>query len=129
MELALNLVWLFFAVSLLGFWHRQSRASGFSYLRELLAMVALVTILFPVVSVTDDLLVATNITETDPAVRRSLDGVPPHSIYPAGDAFPEAVWQAAPMQARMSLLQLPAPAFLPLGGALTDHAIRPPPTV
>lgn len=129
MELGLNLVWLFAVVALLSCWCMQRRSASGSCIRELLAIAALVLILFPVVSVTDDLLVATNVAETDSSVRRSPDDLQPHSIFPSGAAHPEQTILFAPALSAIARIQPPMAVFHPVQRSFPDLANRPPPAV
>jgi hypothetical protein len=127
MELALNLVWLLAATGLFGLWWAQPRRTGSSRMWELLAVATLVTILFPVVSVTDDLLVATSFAETDTTVRRDCDGIQPHSILSPGDALPESILHPVPLELSAGPVRIPVSAFHPVVRSFFDLANRPPP--
>ena len=69
-ELALNLVWAALAVALLVFW--SAKASSFESRRRsalaLLALVCVICIMFPVISMTDDL----SASPAEPENRKSL---------------------------------------------------------
>jgi hypothetical protein len=129
MELALNLVWLLVTAGLLALWSTQRSFGRNGRLHELLAIAALVIILFPVVSVSDDLQVATNIAETDTTVRRDYDGGQPHSIFPTGVALPECPLHVASFDASVCLVRFPAVVFHPLVHSSSALANRPPPAV
>jgi hypothetical protein len=83
-ELILNLVWALVVTAALALWSvTHSRAKG-AYGRQLLAMAMLLVILFPAISITDDLWAVRCPAETDVLVRR-YDGVPHHhGIVPGG---------------------------------------------
>ena len=129
MELALNYVWLLAAATLLGLWWKQKRVTTRFWIGELLAIGALLIVLFPVVSVSDDLLVATNITESDNSIRRDLDGVHPHSTIPPSLLFLSLPVNTEEAMRTVEILHPPAAWVLSAPGLLSEQANRPPPTV
>ena len=90
MELFLNLAWVLLAGLLFGLWQRNASRTGASRGVQLVALAMLVLILFPVISVTDDLQAAQNPAEADCCLRRVHACSPPHSIVPAVAALPPA---------------------------------------
>jgi len=70
MELALNLVWLAMATSLLVLWLRGGKAAVRTWVVQMISVAALLLILFPAISVTDDLQAAQTMAETDTSLRR-----------------------------------------------------------
>jgi len=128
MELALNLVWLLAAATLVCLWLIQQRSEDGRRHFQLVAIAALILILFPVISVTDDLQTPQNLAETDTSLRRDHEGVQPHSIFPSGDALPEMVFNLFPLNTGsvVAIFALPAPvAHSPF---FADHPNRPPPS-
>jgi len=83
MELILNLAWAVLAAAMLCSWLRFSPGVGRERQRQLVALAVLLVILFPVISVTDDLLAGQNPAEPDTSLRRDHGLVTPHSILPA----------------------------------------------
>lgn len=83
MELALNLVWMFTAVVLLGLWHRYAPRRGAGRLLQAAALIALILLLLPVVSVTDDLHFSAVASETELGQRREHHLAPLPPIHPA----------------------------------------------
>jgi hypothetical protein len=83
MELLLNLVWVLLTALLVGLWMRYAHRAGADRRMQLVALTVLILILFPVISVTDDLQAAQNPAETDCCLRRDHGCVAPHSIFPA----------------------------------------------
>jgi hypothetical protein len=80
MELSLNLAWLLVAGVIVSLWLRgQSRKSP-DRRRQLIAIAVVIAILFPVISVSDDLLAIQNASEADNYLRR--DHLTPPSINP-----------------------------------------------
>jgi hypothetical protein len=130
-ELALNLVGAFVALSLICLWLRLgSRNSDRTAHRatQLIALLLLIVILFPVISVTDDLMVAQNPAETDSVQRRNLEASVLHTaVLSAGlpiNAFraldPQVVWRSRTRNRRVLVPQTPA---------LAPVENRPPPSV
>ena len=70
MELVLNLAWAFLASIMVGLWLRLAVRTGVNLRMQFVALAVLLLILFPVISVTDDLQVAQNPAEADCLVRR-----------------------------------------------------------
>jgi hypothetical protein len=127
MELTLNLVWLATALLLLRLWIGQAARGSREMRLQLLALTLLLAVLFPVISVTDDLQTVQGTVETEGCGRRD------HSAcaHP-GDASQHA---AAPVAAfetpGLSHLGMVAPV-LHLSSAAPSHPglrlqNRPPP--
>jgi hypothetical protein len=88
MELALNLGWLLVAMLMFALWLRLGRRAGAEPRIQLVALTVLILILFPVISVTDDLQALQNPAEADSSLRRDHVCASPHSIFPAVGALP-----------------------------------------
>lgn len=69
-ELCLNLVWAALAVVIVCLWFRQRNGTGAERRMQWIALAVLIAILFPVISVSDDLLAVQNASETDGCLRR-----------------------------------------------------------
>jgi hypothetical protein len=82
MELVLNLAWAVLAALMVLLWLRFAPRTGVSRRAQLVALALLLVILFPVISVSDDLQALHNPAEVDSSVRRDhvLDSA--HSILP-----------------------------------------------
>lgn len=80
MELFLNLLGISVAMAFVCLWLRQASFPGSDRKTQFVALVLLILILFPVISVTDDLLAAQNPAETDSCVRRDYAT---HGVQPA----------------------------------------------
>jgi hypothetical protein len=127
MELFLNIAWILLAGLLFGLWQHCTPRKGTSRTMQLVALAMLVLILFPVISVTDDLQAAQNLAETDCCQRRVHACSPSHSIVPTIAALPPA--------ARTGLSFGPLGLHSPRGvsALFTDHPAlspiqnRPPP--
>ena len=128
MELFLNLAGLLVAVGLVGLWLRWAPRAGFDRSTQIVALALLILILFPVISVTDDLLAAQNPAETDSCLRRDHASGNGNSASPADCGLPEPLLAEVPF----GLLRLVAPGALPAPAvaspALAPIQSRPPPT-
>jgi hypothetical protein len=89
MELFLNFAWVMMAVAIVCLWVRFEHRSGAKRRLPFIALVMLIVILFPVISVSDDLWSIQNPAETDTWQRRDHLASCPHSVFPAIAALPE----------------------------------------
>jgi hypothetical protein len=126
MELFLNLAWALLALTSLCLWLRFDRREKGKRRRAFMALAMLIVILFPVISVSDDLWSPQNPAETDASVRRDHSGTAPHAIFPAV-FVPKALFVEPPPSCRRSA----APLFhtsLPINRPAMDRIQnRPPP--
>jgi hypothetical protein len=131
-ELFLNLAGALAAIALvcLWLWHGSSKgANGASRRTQLIALVLLILVIFPVISVTDDLLAAASPAETDVLSRRDhiisgLMAATPAVVLPGLDAVPEPA--TAPLRL-LALLEFDR--SLPDSPALAPIENRPPPAL
>jgi hypothetical protein len=93
MELVLNIAWVLLASVMLCLWlrfapctHRGQQTK--SRRMQFVALAVLLLILFPVISVTDDLQTVQNPAEADSCLRRDHVYSNPHSVFPTAAAFP-----------------------------------------
>jgi hypothetical protein len=91
MELILNLVWALLAAVIFNQWLRHAPCKGASRGTQFAALAMLALLLFPVISVTDDLIAAQNPAEPDCCQRRVHVTPSGHSTYPAVAALPPPV--------------------------------------
>lgn len=119
MELALNLAWALLAVLLVRLWLRPALPSSVSTRSQAVALLMLIVILFPVISVTDDLVAAHNPAELNCCARRHHAVSCTHSIFPAAAMLPPPVFAdhsfrflrfAAPSNRPEPLVKIPARA-------------------
>jgi hypothetical protein len=82
MELILNFAWGLLAVMGICLWVRLDRRKGAERYVPIVALLMLIIILFPVISVSDDLWSIQNPAETDTVQRRDQFASSPHSILP-----------------------------------------------
>jgi hypothetical protein len=132
MELTLNLAWMVLAALMFCLWLRFASRTG-PELRienrraQFVTLAVLILILFPVISVTDDLQVIQNPAETDTCQRRDNIVCNAHSIFPAVAALPLPVFA----ELSFGILRVAAPGRLP--APVIDHPAlasiqnRPPP--
>jgi hypothetical protein len=132
METVLNLVWALLAALMFSLWLRFAprigpSRRGDSPKMQFVALAVMILLLFPVISVTDDLQAIQNPAETDSCQRRDQVCSTPHSIFPAVAALPLPAFSGLsfayfPMQAPSNL---PAPVVA--SPALASIENRPPP--
>jgi hypothetical protein len=126
-ELTLNLAWAALAAVMVWLWLRHASSSGCSRGAQLVALAVLVMILFPVISVSDDLQALQNPAEADCCVRRDHVVAGTHFVLPP----PVAFFAPRVSQPPLGILRVAAPGDLP--APVEDHpslaAIdnRPPP--
>ncbi|MGA2652862.1 MAG: hypothetical protein ABSF28_20180 [Terracidiphilus sp.] len=127
MELVLNLAWAFSAIVIVCLWLRFAPRAGASRRTQWVTLAVLILILFPVISVTDDLQAVQNPAEVDSCIRRDHAISHPHSIFPAVAALPLPVLAELPFGflQPVALGRSPAPV-VDQPGLRTIHN-RPPP--
>jgi hypothetical protein len=130
MELALNLVWAMLAAVMIRLWVGHAKREGANRLGQCIALALILSILFPVISVTDDLQLLQNPAESDiynPCTRRDHAVASQYSTCSAGAALPSPVFAGQPF----GFLSLPIPSIPALTAvdnpALTAFHDRPPP--
>jgi hypothetical protein len=131
MELSLNLGWALVAVWMLCAWVRMAPRSARDRRAQFIALAVVILILWPVISVTDDLAIAAqNPAEFDSSaysLRRDHNGSSPHSIVPAATALPAPAFAGLAVRYPHMAApgNLPAPfVHRPALGAIQN---RPPP--
>ena len=97
MELVLNLAWVLIAALMFCLWLRFTPQAvpnqrSLDRCMQFVALAVLLLILFPVISVTDDLQAIQNPAETDSSLRRDHIVASSHSIFPAIAALPLPVF-------------------------------------
>lgn len=127
MELVLNLAWALLAAALMAAWLRFGLRHGANRGAQLIALAVLVLILFPVISVTDDLWAAQNPAEADCCLRRDHVVAAVQSDLPALAAMvqPPFAELAQPVLRFAAPGDLPAPVEDHAGFSVIDN--RPPP--
>ena len=92
MELLLNLMWAVLAASMFCTLVRFTPRSGTDRRRQIISLALLLLLLFPVISVTDDLQTAQNPAEADCCLRRDHVSPAPHFLSSALPALPAAAF-------------------------------------
>ena len=127
MELFLNSAWAITAAIIVGLWLRFGNRDNPERRLSLVALVMLIVILFPVISVSDDLWALHFPAEADTCHRRDHLASHQHSVFSALAGLPEA----APAELTFGYQRLAAPhAQQPLAincPALGSVQNRPPP--
>jgi hypothetical protein len=82
MESILNLGWLLLVIFMSMLWLRTAPPTGADRRMQLVALGVLLVILFPVISVSDDLMAARNPAEIDSSLRRDHAYASPYSVLP-----------------------------------------------
>jgi hypothetical protein len=88
MEMVLNLAWVLLAALMFCLWLRYAPRTGVDRRMQFVALAVLLLILFPVISVTDDLQAVQNPAEADCLLRRDHGCSTACSIFPAVAALP-----------------------------------------
>ena len=115
MELLLNLAWMMLAAAIIGVWLLCAPRGGVGRPQQLLALAVLSLILFPVISITDDLLAAQNPAEADCRLRRDHVVSSAHSVLPVVGSLPEHGFS----EVAFSFLRSATPSGL--AGPVVDH--------
>lgn len=127
MEFFLNIVWLCLACLSVCLWLRYDPRTGAQRRLAMIALGMLLLILFPVISVSDDLWSIQNPAETDTCLRRSELASSVHHVLPAQSALP--TFTSSPVATQNWVLLAPAgshaqPVVTPGQGPVEN---RPPP--
>jgi hypothetical protein len=111
MELLLNAAWLLVAGTILFLWLRGEGRSTQHRGRQLIAIAMLIAVLFPVISVSDDLLAAQNVFEADNYLRR--DHLVPSNTHPVQPPL-KAIAAVVFAGLAFGFLRFVAPCILPV---------------
>jgi hypothetical protein len=90
MEYFLNSAWAVMAIFTVCLWLRFDGRDRAERWLPFVALVMLLVIFFPVISVSDDLWSLQNLAETDTCQSRDHAGSCPHSLFPVIAALPES---------------------------------------
>ncbi|MGB8259679.1 MAG: hypothetical protein WCE75_04990 [Terracidiphilus sp.] len=126
MELALNLAWLLLAAAMLELWAVVSARAGRRTALQLAALAVVLVILFPVISVTDDLQAAQCAAETECCARRDHAGCAHHAA-PALAVLPAPSFCSLARRPESSKAIAASAAHFPCPPLLPAHQNRPPP--
>jgi hypothetical protein len=121
MELFLNLAGALVAVVMVCLWLRWAPREGLDRRTQLVALALLILVLFPVISVTDDLLAAQNPAETDSCLRRDQVAANSHPTLPLAAEVPTLLLADLPL----GFLRFAAPGTLPAAAVVKSPALAP----
>jgi hypothetical protein len=127
MEPLFNFVWAFVATASICLWLKRGCRTPKGERSSLVGLALLALILFPVISVSDDLWSLQNPAETDTCIRRDHSDGCSHTHFPAAAALPEPM--GADLNIEFRRLNISRPAEL---AAVSNPAFgfienRPPP--
>jgi hypothetical protein len=126
MELFLNFAWACLALTSVCLWSRFDRREKSERRLPFIALAMLIVMLFPVISVSDDLWALQNPAEADSSIRRDHSVTVAHAFFPAV-AMPEAAFAGLTSIHERSSEPL-FHASLPVGRPAVDRIQnRPPP--
>jgi hypothetical protein len=130
MEIILNLAWALSSAGLVWFWLRNSGTNPAPRRAQFMALMMVVLLLLPVISLSDDLVAAQGPAETDCCVRRALDSHDTHpSVVPAALALPEPFVTALPASGLSQQAEQDYGLTLPTSYHSRSLDSRPPPSV
>ena len=127
MELSLNLAWMVLTAIMCGLWMRYAPLKGASRRTQFAALALVLLILFPVISVTDDIVTAQNPAETD-CLQRKNHAVEDahHVLHPIADMILPMIAALSPESCQfIQLSYLPPPTAMVY--AMNRIQNRPPP--
>lgn len=130
MELLLNLVWLVTSVSLVAAWIWSIRKGYIEFeWATLIALILLIVILFPVISMTDDMVMMRAPAEVEHMMRRSEAPLAPVAMLGLLGALAALVLIAVSMTALRFYSQICSRVFAAklLDGFIRAFGVRPPP--
>jgi hypothetical protein len=127
MEIFLNLAWTLLAVASFCLWMRFEDRTGARRRASIIALVMLLVILFPVISVSDDLWSIQNPAETDTCQRRNQIAPDLHSVLPVLAAPLAPFFAQLNLDVRYFSTSINSPAKTMTVPALEEIENRPPP--
>jgi len=127
MEIFLNLVWAALALASIGLWTRYERRTGYERYLPMIALILLLVILFPVISVSDDLWAMQNPAEADTCLRRNHTAACPHCIFQRPAARPASPFSPNQNAQRLICAQVKILPPRYTAPALNPIENRPPP--
>jgi hypothetical protein len=128
MEMFLNLAWAALAFLTACLWLRLEIRSGSQRRQSLIALALFIFILFPVISMSDDLWSIQNPAETDSCQRRDHLAKCPHFVVPPPAALPAAIVGAVSGTNQFPPIRLDPQIRVIVISALGNILNRPPPS-
>jgi len=129
METILNLAWVLLAGVLVCLWVRNAPRCGASWQMQVVSLAILILILFPVISVTDDLQAAQNPADVETYVRRGHSSGSQHALFPVVAALPPVSFSGLFLGYRCLVAHSHLPVPTVNNSALTSIQNRPPPAI
>lgn len=124
----LNSAWVLMAIGIVCFWLRLAPPAHAHRRLQFIAVAVLIAILFPVISVSDDLLSLHNPAETDTCQRRNHMASCPHiNFFPVG-VLPEPAVAAQVIGFQRLIVVIDLPLRATENPALGPIQNRPPPS-
>src|SRR5271165_5809032 len=127
MEAVLNLAWVWLAAVMLCIWLRLTPCTATGQRTQFVALALLILILFPVISVTDDLQAIQNPAEADCCLRRDHVVSSPSSAFSAVATLPPPAFAGLPCAFLLSTAHCSLTAPTIDEPALVTIQNRPPP--
>ena len=128
MEIFLNLTWAVLSLAGISLWLKVETRSGNQRRLSMIALVMLFVIIFPVISVSDDLWSIQNPAETDSCQRRDHHAGCAHHQFPSFHALPAPFYVASSLDTPLAPLTLDHQENFLSPPALWGIQNRPPPT-
>lgn len=127
MELALNLAWLLLAIGMVCLWLRLAPRDAANQRTQFSALVVLIFVLLPAISMTDDLMAAQNPAEADCCLRRDHEDLPLYTVVPAVAALPLPTFTGLSCAVEQRIAAAPLHQSVADPPALQSVQNRPPP--
>jgi hypothetical protein len=127
MELFLNSAWALLVIAIVCHWLRFGRRAPADRRQSFLALIVLVAVLFPVISITDDLWSLHNPAETETCQRRDHLVSSSHVIFPAVAALPVPALAELSVGFQPLIVPLPQPLLAVDNPVFDAIESRPPP--
>jgi hypothetical protein len=127
MELALNVAWLFLALFMVWAWVKYAPRQGADRRMQFVALALVILILLPAISMTDDLMAASNPAEIETCARRDHDWGHPHTLLPVTAALVVAFFHGFSLETVRVAAAHPLPTLVPNKPLLKSLETRPPP--
>ena len=128
MELFLNLAWLLMALILISLWVLLKPQAEERRRNSVIALAMLIVVLFPVVSVSDDLWSVQNPAESDTSLRRDHLSPSAHAAFPVVLGSPEAIFCGLENTLVFNRVLHQRPLITPQSRLPESIQNRPPPT-
>jgi hypothetical protein len=129
MELTLNVAWLALALYMVWAWLKHAPQKGADRRVQFVALALVILILLPAISMTDDLMAASNPAEVETCARRDHEWGSPHVLLPAAAALVVAFFAGLSLETVRVSAAHPLSPLVPNQPLLGSLDTRPPPAV